>query len=133
MSLIPWSPFLDTFESLEKGFGHFIPAVDVYEEAENVVVEATLAGIRPEDVGINVHDDVLSIEGKRETSSEIDEKNYYRKEVRSGSFSRSLVLPASVRADKAEANFENGLLKIVLPKEIESKSKNIKINVNNKK
>lgn len=133
MSLIPWSPFLDTFESLEKGVQNFVPAIDVYEEKDNVVVEATLAGIKPQDVEINVHDDVLSIEGKRETSSEIDEKNYYRKEVRSGSFHRSIVLPASVQADKAQADFENGLLKVILPKEAKAKVKNIKINVNNKK
>lgn len=132
MSIIPWSPLLDTFDSLEKGFANFLPAMDVYEENDNVVVEATLAGIKPEDVNINVHEDVLTIEGKRETSSEVDEKNYYRKEVRSGSFHRAIALPSSVQADKAEANFENGLLKIILPKEMQSKSKNIKINVNKK-
>ena len=133
MSLIPWSPLLDTFDSLEKGLSNFLPAMDVYEENGNVIVEATLAGIRPEDVSINVHDDVLTLEGKRKVSSEIDEKNYYRKEVRSGSFNRSVILPASVQADKAQANFENGLLKISLPKQTETKVKSIKININNKK
>ena len=133
MPLIPWSPLLDTFDALEKGFSNFLPAMDVYEEKDNVIVEATLAGIKPEDVNINVHDDVLTLEGKRETSSEIEEKNYYRKEVRSGSFNRSVVLPSAVQADKAEANFENGLLKIVLPKQTENRSKTIRINVNNKK
>ena len=132
MSLIPWSPLLDTFDSLEKGLSNFLPAMDVYEENGNVIVEATLAGIRPEDVSINVHDDVLTLEGKRKVSSEIDEKNYYRKEVRSGSFNRSVILPASVQADKAQANFENGLLKISLPKQTETKVKSIKININNK-
>ncbi len=129
MSLIPWSPFLDTFDSLEKGFTNFVPAIDVYEEKDTVVVEATLAGIKPEEVDINVHDDVLTLEGKRQTSSEIDEKNYYRKEVRSGSFHRSVVLPASVQADKAKAKFENGMLRVLLPKETKSKPKNIKINI----
>ena len=132
MTLIPWSPLLDTFDNLEKGFANFVPAIDVYEEKDNVVVEATLAGIKPDDVEINVHDDVLTLEGKRETSSEIDEKNYYRKEVRSGSFNRSVVLPASVQADKAKADFKNGLLKVILPKEKKAKAKNIKINVNKK-
>ena len=132
MSLIPWSPLLDTFDSLEKGFSNFLPAMDVYEENDNVVVEATLAGIKPENVSINVHDDVLTLEGKRETSSEIDEKNYYRKEVRSGSFHRAVVLPVAVQADKAQADFENGLLKIILPKQEEARSKSIKINVNKK-
>lgn len=129
MSLIPWSPFLDTFESLEKSFTSFVPAIDVYEEADKVVVEATLAGIKPEEVEINVHEDVLTIEGKRQTSSEVDEKNYYRKEVRSGSFQRSVMLPSFVVANKAEATFENGMLKIKLPKEAQAKPKNIKINI----
>jgi HSP20 family protein len=132
MSLIPWTPFLDTFDSLEKNFSSFVPAIDVYEEKDAVVVEATLAGIKPENVDINIHDDVLTLEGQRESSSEIEEKNYYRKEVRSGSFHRSIVLPTAVIADQAKANFENGLLKIVLPKEEKAKPKSIKIDINSK-
>ena len=133
MSLIPWSPYLDTFENLEKSFSNFVPAMDVYEAEDNVVVEATLAGINPDDVDIKVHDDVLTLEGKRETASEIDEKNYYRKEVRSGSFNRSVILPASVQADKAKASFDNGLLKITLPKQAKARAKSIKIDINKKK
>lgn len=130
MSLIPWTPFLDTFDNLlEKGFSNFVPAVDVYEDKDNVIVEATLAGIKPEDVEINVHEDVLTIEGRRQSSSEVEEKDYYRKEVRAGSFHRSIMLPASVQADKAQAQFENGMLKINLPKEETSKSKSVKINI----
>ncbi len=129
MSLIPWSPLLDTFDNLERS--NFIPAIDVYEEKDNVVVEATLAGIKPEEVDINVHEDVLTIEGNKQSSSEVDEKNYYRKEVRSGSFHRSIMLPASVQADKAKANFDNGMLKVVLPKEKRAKSKSVRINIKN--
>ena len=124
MSLIPWSPFLDTFESLENT--NFLPAIDVYEDHDKVVVEASLAGISPEDVNISVKDDIFTLEGTRKETSEIDEKNYYRKEVRTGSFHRSVILPDSVQADKADAHFENGLLKVILPKETQSKSKNIK-------
>ncbi len=131
MSLIPWTPFIDTFDNIEKSLSNFMPAIDVYEDKDSVVVEATLAGIRPEDVSIGVNDDVLTIEGKRQSTSEIDEKNYYRKEVRTGSFHRSVLLPVSVHSDKAEANFDNGLLRIVLPKEEKAKSKNIKINIKN--
>ena len=133
MSIIPWAPFLDTFDSLEKSLSNFMPAVDVYDDKDNVYVEATLAGIRPEDVSINIHDDVLTIEGNRQSTSEIDEKSYYRKEVRTGSFHRSLVLPISVHADKAQANFDNGLLKITLPKEERAKSRNIKIDIKQNK
>ena len=127
MSLIPWSPFLDTFESLENT--NFLPAIDVYEDHDKVVVEASLAGISPEDVNISVKDDIFTLEGTRKETSEIDEKNYYRKEVRTGSFHRSVILPDSVQADKADAHFENGLLKVILPKETQSKSKNIEIKI----
>jgi len=129
MSLIPWSPFLDTFDNLENSFSNFIPAIDIYEKKDSVIVEATLAGIKPEEVDINIKDDVLVIEGKREISSEVDEKNYYRKEVRSGSFHRTIALPISVKAKKAGADFKNGLLTITLPKEGKVKSNNIKINI----
>ena len=129
MSLIPWSPFLDTFDNLEKNLSNFIPSIDIYEKKNSIVVEATLAGIKPEDVDINIKDDVLVIEGKREVSSEVDEKNYYRKEVRSGSFHRTIALPISVKAKKAEADFKNGLLTITLPKEGKVKSNKIKINI----
>ncbi len=127
MSLIPWNPFLDTFDNLENS--NFIPAIDVYENKDSVVIEASLAGIRPEDVSISVKDDVFSLEGSRRETSEVEEKNYYRKEVRTGSFHRSVMLPASVQADLAEANFENGLLKVILPKEEKAKSKNIQIQI----
>ncbi len=129
MSIIPWSPFLDTFENLESGLTNFLPAMDVYEDRENVVIETSLAGIAPEDVSISVKDDVFTVEGKRESKSELEEKNYYRKEVRTGSFHRSVILPASVQADKAQATFANGLLKVVLPKEERAKSRNIKIDI----
>ncbi len=129
MSLIPWTPFVDTFDNIEKSLSNFMPAIDVYEDKDNVVVEATLAGINPDDVSIAINDDVLTIEGRRQSTSEVDEKNYYRKEVRTGSFHRSVLLPVSVHSDKAEASFENGLLRVVLPREEKSKSKNIKINI----
>ena len=127
MSLIPWSPFLDTFETLENA--NFIPAIDVYEDKDDVIIEASLAGIDPKDVNISVKDDVFILEGTRSKASEVEEKNYYRKEVRTGSFHRSVMLPASVQADKADANFANGILKVILPKEAKAKSKSIKIQV----
>ena len=85
--------------------------------------------MRAINISIGVNDDVLTIEGRRQSTSEVDEKNYYRKEVRTGSFHRSVLLPVSCHCDKAEANFENGLLRVVLPKATPAKSKNIKINI----
>ena len=135
MPLIRWRPtFPSFFEDFDEDWSKlpekitsFTPAVDIYQDKNNVIVETPLAGVDPEKVNIYVENDVLKIEGKSEHKSEIDEKNYYRKEVRYGSFYRSVALPTHVKADKAEAIFENGMLKVVIPKAEEVKPKTIKV------
>jgi len=136
MPLIRWRPGWPTpFEDWDKWFEEmtptrvsgFMPQVDVYQDKDNIVVETSLAGVDPENVDISVENDILTISGKSEKKTEIDEKNYYRKEIRSGSFYRSIALPAHVLADKATASFDKGVLKIVLPKAAEVKPKTIKI------
>jgi len=110
----------------------FTPAVDVYETKDVVVVETPLAGIDPKDVEIAVENDVLTIKGETKKESEVDDKNYYRKEVASGSFFRSVAMPSRVVADKAEASFADGMLKVTIPKAEEAKPKTIKIKVDQK-
>ena len=137
MPIVKWSPFLEPFEDMEKfmqeqGGSGFAPAIDVYETKDDVIVEAPLAGINPEDVEISIENDVLSIKGETKKESEVDDKNYYRKEVRSGSFFRSVALPAHVVSDKTEAESIEGMLKITIPKAEEAKPKTIKVKVNKK-
>ncbi len=110
----------------------FVPAVDVYEDKDNIIVEAQLAGINPDDIDVSVENDVLCIKGESEKKTEVDEKNYYRKEIRRGSFYRSIPLPAHVNADKASAEAVDGVLKITIPKAAEAKPKTIKIKKNKK-
>ncbi len=138
MSLIKWTPmmpdFMDDFDSMMdwQGWGKgggFVPAVDVWQDDQNVYVECPLAGIDPKDVDVSVENDVLSIQGKTEKKSEVDEKEYYRKEVRRGSFHRSVPLPAAVDSAKVKAEFKNGVLNVVLPKEEKVKPKKIDIAV----
>ncbi|NUM25225.1 MAG: Hsp20/alpha crystallin family protein [Candidatus Buchananbacteria bacterium] len=134
MPIIKWTPFLEPFEEMEKfisdhGASGFAPAIDVYETKDNVVVEAPLAGIDPKDVEISIENDVLTIKGKVKRESEVDDKNYYRKEIRSGSFFRSVALPAHVVSADAEAESIEGLLKITIPKAPEAKPKTIKVKV----
>ena len=105
----------------------FSPVVDVYQDKDNVYVETPLAGVKPEDVDITFENDVLTVKGGTKKESEVDEKDYYRKEIRSGSFYRSVALPARVSADKAEATSKDGMLKITIPKAPEAKPKTIKI------
>ncbi len=132
MSIIKWTPFLDTFDEMEKFFADrgpegFAPAIDVYETKESVVVKTLLAGIDPKNVELSIENDVLTIKGETSKESEVDEKNYYRKEIRSGSFFRSVSLPAHVSSDKAEAEFKDGMLNITIPKAEQPKSKTITI------
>jgi len=120
MSLIKWTPFLEPFEEMEKfmaehGSEGFAPAIDVYETKDAVVVKTPLAGIDPKNVDLSVENDILTIKGETSKESEVDDKNYYRKEIRSGSFFRSISLPAHVISDKAEAEFKEGMLNITIP------------------
>ena len=132
MAIIRWNPWaeLDNFDRFFDMPSHgFMPAMDVYEDKENVYVESPLAGVDPEKVNITIEDNVLKIEGSMEKKSEVDEKNYYRKEVRAGSFYRNVTLPSRVQANKAEANFHNGMLKIKIPKTEEVKPKKVPVKV----
>jgi len=126
MRLTPYSPFLldDWFEGHEQ---NFVPAIDVYQDNDNVIAETPLTGIDSEKVDISIENDVLSISGQSQHQSEVDEKNYYRKEVRYGAFHRSVALPASVDGAKAEASYDDGILKVVIPKEERAKPKKIKV------
>jgi len=138
-NLIRWNPFFDAFEEdWDKVFDRwpalspskqagFVPAVDVYEDKDNVIVETQLAGIDPENVDISIENDVLSIKGESEKKSEVEDKNYYRKEIRRGSFYRSVQLPAHVLGDKASAEAKDGVLKISIPKSEEIKPRKINI------
>jgi len=138
MSLIKWTPFLSEFDDMDKmmesmlpavrgnQFG-FTPAVDMYEDKDNIVVETQLGGIDPEKVDISIENNVLTIKGESEKKSEVEDKNYYRKEIRRGSFYRSIPLPTKVDGDAASAINEDGVLKITVPKASEIKPKTIKI------
>lgn len=105
----------------------FTPAVDMYEDKDNLIVETQLAGIDPEKVDISIENDVLCLKGEGEKKSEVEEKNYYRKEIRRGSFYRSIPLPAHVLGDQASAEAVDGVLKISIPKAPEAKPKKIEI------
>jgi len=143
MSLIKWTPFLSEFDDMDKvmesmlpavrgdQFG-FTPAVDMYEDKDNIVIETQLGGIDPEQVNISIENNVLSIKGESEKKSEVEDKNYYRKEIRRGSFYRSIPLPTKVDGENATAVNEDGILKITVPKAKEVKPKNIKIETKKK-
>jgi len=143
MSLIKWTPMIPDgfgFEDFDNMLttvsgknNSFAPAIDMYEEEKDIIVETQLAGIDPEKVSISIENDTLCLQGEGEKRTEVDEKNYYRKEIRRGSFFRSIPLPAKVNGDKAVASIDKGVLRISIPKTLEKKAKAIKINISKNK
>lgn len=105
------------------------PAVDVFEEGDDVVVKAEIPGASKDDIEINLTDSMLTISGQKERKEEIKEEQYYRCERSYGSFSRSVDLPTEVQSDKAMASFTEGVLEIRLPKTEESKRKSVKLKI----
>lgn len=143
MRIIPWQPLLDGFDDMDAMLqpyrsmhpsveGGIIPPVDIYEKGNSLIVETPIAGVDPNKIEVSVEGDMLTIKGSMERKTEVDEKNYYRKEMRSGSMFRKVQLPVHVLGDEAKASYDQGLLKIDIPKAGETKTKAIKIEVNKK-
>jgi HSP20 family protein len=107
--------------------GSSLPAIDLYQTSDAVVVKAALPGFKPDDVQISVTSDVLTLRGEFKQENEQNDTVYHLRERRHASFERSLTLPTSVQTDKARADFENGVLTIQLPKSEEVKPKSISI------
>jgi len=104
-----------------------ILAVDMYETDESIVIKSALPGVKSEDIDISLEGDILTIKGEISSDEEVKEKSYIRRERRCSSFYRSLSVPVPVVVDKAEAEFENGVLTLTLPKAEDVKPKSIKV------
>lgn len=122
MSLIRWNPsdewltfpFDFRIPSLIQGFNR--PRMDVSENEKEVIATAEVPGIDKNNIEINIQDNILEIKGQTTKQEEKNQQNYYMLERYYGAFSRRIVLPAEVDADKATATFENGVLTIRMPK-----------------
>ena len=131
MAIVHWSPFWmdDAFENFFENKS-MTPPMDVYEKNNKVFIETPLPGIDPKKVKVNIEDGVLTIKGEKEKKSEVEEKNYYRKEVRHGSFYRAVRLPAGIREDEVDAKFKGGVLTVSVPKKAkENPKKSVHIKV----
>ena len=139
MSLIKWSPFFEPFEGMDKALDEMRslqtaqgvgidPPVDMYETEHTIVVETPVPGVDPGKIEVTVDNGILTIKGTTERKTEVEDKNYYRKEVRQGMVFRQIALPAQAQHENAEASFENGILKVTVPKLLQE-SKSIKIDV----
>jgi len=106
-----------------------MPALDVYEDMDDLVVKAELPGMEKDNVEVNLTDHTLTIRGEKKKEDEVKEEKYFRSERSYGSFVRTLQLPADVQADKVKASFKNGVLEVRLPTTEEAKTKEIKVKV----
>jgi HSP20 family protein len=146
MNLIKWNPWreMDTFSdrasrifgssffptewlSEESGLRDWTPAVDVFENEENIIIKAELPGVEKKDIHVDVKDGVLSITGERTYENEVKEEKYHRKERAFGRFHRSFALPEGLDPEKIDADYKDGVLKVEIPKPEEKKPKKIAV------
>lgn len=134
MSLIRWSPFFEPFEAMDKLMeGNLIPPINMYDTKDGMVVETSLPGVDPKQVELSIENGVMTIKGTSERKTEVDEKDYFRREIRSGSFMRQVSLPTGVKEEDAKASYDNGILKVTFPKANLPAPKKITIDVKNEK
>jgi HSP20 family protein len=143
-NLVRWDPFRDMMtlrEAMDRMFEErtfrppvpFAPwaegslAVDMYETDENIVLKTAIPGVKADDIEVSVTGDTLTIKAESKEVEEIKRESYLRRERRFGSYCRSVTLPGGVEADKAEADYSDGVLTLIFPKAEEVKPKSIKV------
>lgn len=145
MAIIRWDPvrdmvtlrekmnrlFEDVFtgqsEGKELAASTWAPAVDIFETENDLVITAEVPGIDEKDIEIKIEDNTLILKGARKFEKETKEENYHRIERSYGSFYRAFTLPNSIDPEKIQAEHENGVLKITMPKRTELKPRKVKI------
>lgn len=137
-----WRPFQELRKEVDRLFQEFfgksyfperwegiewVPSIDVSETEDEIIVKADIPGVKPEDIEINLVDNVLTIKGEKKREKEEKKENFYRVERYYGTFMRSIQIPSEVDVEKIKAQYKDGVLKVTLPKKPESKGKTIKI------
>lgn len=101
--------------------------VDVYQTPDAIVIKSTIAGVKPEDLDVSITNDMVTIRGSRRHDEEIQEEDYFYRECYWGSFSRSIILPVDIVAEKADASLKDGILTIRVPKADSLVTKKVKV------
>jgi HSP20 family protein len=143
MAITRWDPFREVaslqnrvnllFRDFTEGesaitTASFVPAVDVYEDAQKVVLKLEVPGIEEKDLDVRVENHTLTVKGERKLEKEEKEENFHRIERRYGSFYRAFTLPSTVDTESISANYNAGVLKLELKKKAEAQPKQIKVN-----
>jgi HSP20 family protein len=122
-------PVWSNFGRQSQLFSGWTPALDLYQNNDNLVAVVELPGMRKEDIEISLHDGMLTISGERKSESGNNGENGERTERFTGKFRRSITLPTRVDAGKVSANYKDGILTVTLPKAEEAKPKQIQVNI----
>ena len=148
MSIVRYDPFRDlrtlqeevnrlftgnmarNFEDEGIARGAWSPSVDIYENKDQIVLEAELPGMKREDFDLSIENSVITLRGERHFEKKEETDNYHRVERAYGSFTRSFTLPNTVSAEGATADYQNGVLRVTLPKREETKARRIEIKTN---
>jgi HSP20 family protein len=118
---------LGMWHSPQSGTNERVPSVDVADKDDAIVVRAELPGVRKEDLDVSIVDRMVTIRATRKEEKEVKEKDFYRREIHTGEFSRSMLLPTEVDVDKATASFTDGIMELTLPKVGETRRRKIRI------
>jgi HSP20 family protein len=147
MAITRWDPFRDVatlqnrlnslFQDYNRGEGSedpitaaaFVPPVDIYEDDHKIVLKVEVPGLRQEDLDIQLENNILTVRGERKFDKEEKEENFHRIERRYGSFYRAFTLPNTVNPESIKADYDAGVLRVVLEKRAEAKPKQIKVQV----
>ncbi len=144
MAITRWDPFREVvslqnrvnslFRNLNEGdlpltTASFVPAVDIYEDSDKLVLKLEVPGVDEKDLDVRIEDNTLTVKGERKFEAEEKEQNFHRIERSYGSFFRAFTLPSTVETDKVQASYNAGVLKLELKKKPEAQPKQIKINV----
>lgn len=116
-----------TFDDEGIARGAWIPNVDIYENKDQIVLEAELPGMNREDFDLSIENNVITLRGERRFEKKDDSDNYHRVERAYGTFTRSFTLPQTVSAEGANAEYKNGVLRVTLPKREEVKARRIEV------
>ena len=109
------------------GRGAWAPSVDIYENKDQIVLEAELPGMKQEDFELSIENNVITLRGERRFEKTDETDNYHRVERSYGAFTRSFTLPQTVTAEGATAEYNNGVLRVTLPKREETKARRIQV------
>lgn len=119
--------FPRNFDNEQMSRGAWNPNVDISENEHAIVLEAELPGMKLENIDLSIENNVITLRGERKFENKQEKENYHRVERSYGSFTRSFTLPRTITGEDAQADFQNGVLRVTLPKREETKARKIEI------